>query len=76
MGQTQPGRYNYDTSNYAQRWELYQLICKIRKFKTLKYLNFLLGTPFMAQYFRWNGAIIGKDCCLYLVVIGDQCVVD
>jgi hypothetical protein len=30
----------------------------------------------MAQYFRWNGAIIGKDCCLYLVVIGDQCVVD
>jgi hypothetical protein len=30
----------------------------------------------MAQYFRWNGAIIGKDCCLYLVVIADRCIVD
>jgi acetyltransferase-like isoleucine patch superfamily enzyme len=88
MGKRQPGRYNYDTSNYAQRWELYQLICKIRKFNRLNFLNFFSGTPFMAQYFRWNGGSIGKDCCLYpagadpfmpepdLVVVGDRCVVD
>ena len=42
----------------------------------------------MSSYFRWNGASIGKDCCLYpsgadplmpepdLVVMGDRCVID
>ena len=42
----------------------------------------------MAWYFRWNGATIGRDCCLFpsgadpfppepdLIQIGDCCVVD
>ena len=88
IGKRQEGRYNYDTSSYAQRWEIYQLICKIRKFSRLNFLDFFSGTPFMTAYFRWNGGTIGKDVCLYpagadpfmpepdLVYIGDRCVVD
>jgi acetyltransferase-like isoleucine patch superfamily enzyme len=88
IGKREEGRYNYDTSSYAQRWEIYQLICKVRKFSRLNFLDFFSGTPFMAMYFRWNGGTIGKDCCLYpagadpfmpepdLVLLGDRCVVD
>lgn len=88
MGRREEGRYNYDTSSYAQRWELYQLISKVRKFNRLNFLDFLSGTPFMAAYFRLNGGRIGRDCCLFpagadpfmpepdLVTMGDRCVVD
>lgn len=88
LGRRQVGRYNYDTSSYAQRWEVYQLIAKVRKFSRLNFLDFFSGTPFMSAYFRWNGGKIGKDCCLYpagadpfmpepdLVVMGDRCVID
>jgi acyl-coenzyme A synthetase/AMP-(fatty) acid ligase/carbonic anhydrase/acetyltransferase-like protein (isoleucine patch superfamily) len=88
MGRRQPGRYNYDKSSYAQRWELYQLTAKIRKFSRLNLLQFIMGTPYMNWYFRMNGGNIGKDCCLYpagadpfmpepdLVTLGDRTVVD
>ena len=88
MGKRMEGRYNYDTTSYAQRWELYQTIAKIRKFSRLNFLDFFSGTPFLSAYFRWNGGTIGRNCCLYpagadpfmpepdLVVMGDNCVVD
>ena len=88
MGRRKSGRYNYDTSSYAQRWELYQLTAKIRKISRLNLLQFLSGTPYMNWYFRWNGGNVGKNCCLYpsgadpfmpepdLVTIGDGTVVD
>lgn len=88
IGKRQPGVYNYDISSYAQRWELYQIISKVRKFSRLSLLDFFSGTPFMSAYFRWNGGVIGKDCCLYpsgadpflpepdLVQMGNRCVID
>ena len=88
MGRRRPGVYNYDVSSYAQRWELYQLIAKIRKFGRYSFLQFFFGTPYMVNYFRWMGGDIGRDCCLYpvgadplmpepdLVEIGDRCVID
>jgi acetyltransferase-like isoleucine patch superfamily enzyme len=88
IGRRQPGTYNYDTCSYAQRWELYQLISKIRKFSRYNFLQFFFGTPYMTIYFRLNGGNIGKDCCLYpsgadpfmpepdLVNMGDRCVID
>ena len=88
MGKREPGTYNYESSSYAQRWELYQLIAKIRKFSRLNLLQFIMGTPYMNWYFRWNGGSVGKDCCLYpagadpfmpepdLVTLGDRTVVD
>jgi acetyltransferase-like isoleucine patch superfamily enzyme/acyl carrier protein len=88
IGRRQEGQYNYDTSSYAQRWEFYQSIAKIRNFNRMSFLDFFSGTPFLASYFRWNGGTIGKDCCLYpagadpfmpepeLVTMGDRCVID
>jgi hypothetical protein len=88
MGKRQAGQYNYDTSDYAQRWELYQILGKVRKFSRLTFLDFFSGTPFMAAYFRWSGGNIGRDCCLYpsgadpfmpepdLIYMGDRCVLD
>lgn len=88
MGRRKPGRYNYDTSSYALRWELYQLTAKIRKLSRLNLLQFIGGSPFMNWYVRCNGGKIGKDVCLYpagadpfmpepdLVTIGDRTVVD
>lgn len=88
MGRRRPGRYNYDTSSYAMRWELYQLTAKIRKISRLNLLQFISGTPYMNWYFRANGGKIGEDVCLYpagadpfmpepdLVTIGDRSVID
>ncbi|KAG7369620.1 AMP-binding enzyme [Nitzschia inconspicua] len=88
MGKRRPGRYNYDTSSYAMRWELYQLIAKIRKMSRLNLLQFISGTPYMNWYFRANGGKIGTDVCLYpagadpmmpepdMVKIGSRSVID
>jgi hypothetical protein len=65
IGKRVEGRYNYDATSYAQRWEIYQAIAKVRKFSRLNFLDFFSGTPYMSAYFRWNGGNIGKDCCLY-----------
>jgi carbonic anhydrase/acetyltransferase-like protein (isoleucine patch superfamily)/acyl carrier protein len=88
MGKRKPGRYNYDSSSYAQRWEIYQLVVKIRKLSRLNLLQFMAGTPMMNWYFRMSGGKVGKNCCLYpsgadpfmpepdLVTIKDGCVID
>ncbi|KAI2510788.1 AMP-binding enzyme [Fragilaria crotonensis] len=88
IGRRVEGRYNYDTTSYAQRWEIHQMIAKLRKFSRLNFLDFFSGTPYMAAYFRWSGGTIGKDCCLYpadadpfvaepdLLYMGARCVVD
>ncbi|GKZ00275.1 hypothetical protein MPSEU_000980400 [Mayamaea pseudoterrestris] len=88
IGQRQEGQYDYDKSDYCQRWELYQLLAKVRNFGRMNLMEFLAGTPFLVTYFRMLGCQIGKDCCLYpsggdpympevdLVEMGDGCVVD
>ncbi|KAL3925093.1 MAG: hypothetical protein SGILL_000632 [Bacillariaceae sp.] len=88
MGHRSEGRYNWDTSNYGQNWELYQITSTIRKLHRVTTLDFLAGTPYLNTYFRWLGATIGKDCCLYpaggdpympepdLVKFGDRCAID
>jgi acyl-CoA synthetase (AMP-forming)/AMP-acid ligase II/acetyltransferase-like isoleucine patch superfamily enzyme/acyl carrier protein len=88
MGRRQEGRYNYDTSSYAQRWELYQILTRVRDLGRMNFLDFICGTPFMTSFFRMLGCTVGHDCCLYpagfepmmpepdLVTIGDNCVID
>ena len=88
MGKRREGRYNYDTSTYAQNWELYQIATKVRDLGRLNFLDFISGTPYIVTYFRLLGSTIGHDCCLYpaggdpympepdLVEMGDRCVVD
>lgn len=66
IGRRKEGRYNYDTSSYGQRWELYQIIVSNgRKFAGMNLMDFINGTSFMSTWLCWNGATIGKDCCLY-----------
>jgi hypothetical protein len=65
MGKRLEGRYNYDTSPYAQRWELYQTITQMRKFSRFNFMDFFCGTPYISAFYRWNGGNIGKGCCLY-----------
>jgi acetyltransferase-like isoleucine patch superfamily enzyme len=88
MGRREEGRYNYDTSDYAQRWELYQIVTRVRELGRMNFLDFICGTPFMTLFFRLLGSKIGTDCCLYpagfepmmpepdLVEMGDNCVID
>lgn len=88
LGRRQPGRYNYDEADYAQRWELYQLVAKVRSIGRMNLLDFLGGTPYLVTFYRWLGSRIGKGCCLYpsgadpfvpepdLVTFGDNCVID
>ena len=88
LGQRKQGRYNYDTSSYGQRWELYQIVTRVRSIGRMNMFDFLGGTPYIATIFRWLGCSIGKDCCLYpagadpfmpepdLVQMGDRCVID
>ena len=88
IGRRRKGAYNYDSHSYPQRWEIYQLICKIRQFNGMNYLEYFSGSAWINQYFRWNGAKIGKDVCLYpsgadpympepdLVTIEDHAVID
>jgi len=88
MGRRKVGQYDYDKCDYAQRWELYQLLGKIRSIGRVNLLGFFAGTPLMNQIVRWQGGKIGKGCCLYptggdpympepdLVELGDYTVVD
>jgi acyl-CoA synthetase (AMP-forming)/AMP-acid ligase II/acetyltransferase-like isoleucine patch superfamily enzyme len=88
MGRRQEGRYNWDESSYAQNWEMYQIMCRIRSLARMNFLDFLAGTPYMSAFFRLLGSKIGQDCCLYpaggdpympepdLVEIGHRCVID
>lgn len=88
MGERHEGRYNYDTSNYGQNWELYQITTKVRDLGRVNFLDLISGTPFIASYFRLLGCKIGNDCCLYpaggdpympepdLVEMGDRVVID
>jgi acyl-CoA synthetase (AMP-forming)/AMP-acid ligase II/acetyltransferase-like isoleucine patch superfamily enzyme/acyl carrier protein len=88
MGRRKEGRYNYDTSNYAQRWELYQILTSVRDLGRMNFLDFICGTPMMVTFFKMLGCNVGHNCCLYpagfepmmpepdLVTIGDNCVID
>ena len=88
IGRRQPGKYNYDSSSYGQRWELYQAICTIRKWNRMGILDYISGSPYMNWFWRLNGCRIGGNVCLYptgaspympepdLVSIGDRTVVD
>jgi carbonic anhydrase/acetyltransferase-like protein (isoleucine patch superfamily) len=88
MGQREAGCYNWDTSSYNQRWEILQLIQKIRNLAGSTVQDFIRGSPFLTLLFRLQGCTIGRDCCLWptggdpfppevdLLTIGDRCVID
>lgn len=82
------GRYNWDTSTYNQRWEIYQIITRVRRIARYSFFDMLHGTPYFVIFFRSLGCTIGENACLYptggdpympepdLVTIGDNCAID
>jgi acyl-CoA synthetase (AMP-forming)/AMP-acid ligase II/acetyltransferase-like isoleucine patch superfamily enzyme/acyl carrier protein len=67
LGRRQPGTYDWDQSDYCQRWKLLLTIEKIRR-KHLggdDIMSLLTGTWYCSAYFRALGADIGKDTALY-----------
>ncbi|KAJ3022245.1 hypothetical protein HKX48_006667 [Thoreauomyces humboldtii] len=91
MGRRRQGNYNWDTSSYCQRWQLFLKIESIRRhcYDGHGILGLLTGTHYCTMYFRALGATIGKDCSLFsgglpslmftepdLLTLGDRVSVD
>jgi hypothetical protein len=64
VGLRKPGSYPWDTDTYCQRWKLYTQFRDAIHGNT-NILRGLGGSWYITQYFRFLGADIGKDACLY-----------
>jgi acetyltransferase-like isoleucine patch superfamily enzyme len=90
LGRRKAGNYNWNTSSYCQRWQIYLVIEKFRQqaMGGQGILDFLTGSAWLVWYFRALGCTIGKEVCLYpnggdpmmtepdLVTLGDHVGVD
>ena len=91
MGRRQPGKYDWDTSSYCQRWQLLLTVERIRRhcYSGNGVIGLLTGSHFAVLYFRALGATIGQDCALWagghtsllftepdLLTLGDRVAVD
>jgi acetyltransferase-like isoleucine patch superfamily enzyme len=91
LGRTQAGNYDWDKSSYWQRWQILLAMERLRRrcFRGYGILGMLSGTWYCAQYFRFLGASIGKDCAIFaggppglvftepdLLRLGERVVVD
>jgi len=77
IGRRHPGSYPWDTSSYCFRWKLTDILSDTSD------LLLLAGSEHLCRYFRFKGAKIGANVCLYptgadppmpepdLVTIGD-----
>ncbi|KAI8609893.1 hypothetical protein BC830DRAFT_795380 [Chytriomyces sp. MP71] len=84
MGDLIPGDYDWDKSDYCQRWQISITMQKIAS----DFINDIRGSAFIVMYFQTLGCTIGERVCLYpnggdpmltepdLVSIGDHTVVD
>ncbi|KAM5343355.1 hypothetical protein ACJ41O_011892 [Fusarium nematophilum] len=91
LGRRRPGNYDWDTSSYCQRWQLFLAIETIRRrcYQGQGILGLLTGTQWLVWYFQLLGAKIGKNCALFangrpslmftepdLISIGDRVAID
>ncbi|MCJ1478824.1 hypothetical protein MMC13_007508 [Lambiella insularis] len=91
MGRRTPGKYDWDTSSYCQRWQVFLTVERLRRqcYGGNGIIGLLTGTHFAVLYFRALGATIGKDCALWaggyasllftepdLLTLGDRVAVD
>jgi acyl-coenzyme A synthetase/AMP-(fatty) acid ligase/acetyltransferase-like isoleucine patch superfamily enzyme len=64
VGLRKPGSYPWDTDPYCKRWKLYTQFRDAIHGET-NLLRGMGGSWYITQYFRFLGADIGKDACLY-----------
>jgi hypothetical protein len=67
IGQRHEGQYDWDKSNYNQRWQLYLTlhIFLFAGYGTRGVLAPLSGSVYIVWYLRALGAKIGKNCFIY-----------
>ena len=67
IGHRQPGKYDWDQSNYCQAWNLHITLWQIVKDGSGDngVLASLAGTAYIVWYLRALGAKIGKNCAIW-----------
>ena len=66
IGPRQPGKYDWDQSNYCQRWNLHLVFLQIMKGSgDSGVLASLAGSAYIVWYLRALGAKIGKNCAIW-----------
>jgi len=89
IGRLRPGAYDFDKSDYIQRWKMYTTMTWLtRRMGGNKVPGHVGGTMYVVWLFRAFGADIGEDVCLYpngadpamtepdIVKIGDRAMLD
>lgn len=91
LGRRKQGNYDWDTSPYCQRWQLFLKLEGLRRhcYGGHGILGMLTGTHWIVLYFRALGLKCGKDCALFagglpslmftepdLLTLGDRVAVD
>ncbi|ESK93312.1 amp-dependent synthetase and ligase [Moniliophthora roreri MCA 2997] len=67
IGRRKPGRYDWDTSDYCQRWQLHLVLSKLMfsGFGSRGVLGPMTGTVFAVWFYRALGAKMGRDCVIF-----------
>jgi len=66
IGRRKAGKYEWDQSNYCQRWQLHLTLSRLASHgHGGSIMAALTGTAWMVLFYRLMGAKIGKDCALY-----------
>ena len=88
IGRRTPGSFDWDTSDYCQRWQLYLTLSAPLLRAGGGLLNALAGSAYAVWYLRALGARIGRDCAVWaggraglmtepdLVELGDNVALD
>ncbi|EPQ56705.1 acetyl-CoA synthetase-like protein [Gloeophyllum trabeum ATCC 11539] len=90
IGRRQEGQYDWDKSNYCQRWQLHLVLSRIlhRSYGNGGVLGNITGSAYIVWFYRALGAKIGKDVALFaggrvglmtepdLLEIGDRVCLD
>lgn len=67
IGERRQGRYEWDKSDYCQRWQLHLSLCRLlyRGYGVGGILGNLNGSAYIVWFYRFLGATIGKNCALF-----------
>lgn len=67
IGERRQGRYEWDKSDYCQRWQLHLSLCRLlyKGYGAGGILGHLNGSAYIVWFYRFLGATIGKNCALF-----------
>ncbi|KAL1737805.1 hypothetical protein HDZ31DRAFT_51804, partial [Schizophyllum fasciatum] len=65
IGRRREGSYNWDQSNYCQRWQLHLSVSRLMFMGYFGTLGPLNGSAYIVWVYRALGATIGKNCSIF-----------